>query len=89
MTWRYRPGSKEHYVEFDCGLGLRLYREHTHPNEWCWRLVGERDWEANRTFTDNVVDAKRIAHRGADLKLRLAIEQNSAELILVGTGMIT
>lgn len=60
-----------------------------YPAEWLWRLAGEQETEPHRTFTQIVPDAKRIAHRGADLLWRQAIEQNTAELVLLGTGFNT
>lgn len=86
-TWHHFRGTNEHHCTLECGIQIALFRDPYGRDLWCWRIAGVHDSEPRSTRTNNLDEAKRQAHRGLALFLHLASDQNSAALVLSGTGM--
>jgi hypothetical protein len=83
----WRPAHEgEERIDYRAGGAIVIYRNGGPNGPYFWRIAGSTA-PAETTGTTSLVEARKIAMRGADLAWRQNIEQNAAALIMLGTGM--
>jgi len=84
---QWRPAHQgEERIDYQAGMAIVIYRGASPSGQFFWRIAGSTA-AAESTGTTNIIEARKVAMRRADLVWRQVIDQNAAALLDAGTGI--